>query len=399
MEQLPAGAGQAWGEISVARLPTDEGQEPRFVVVVRDISDRKRMDELLRTREQEFRATVEHSPDFTARYDKQCRRIYVNPALQAIFNLPVDGILGSTPEEFSVMQDASVFQQRIRGVLETGQPDRMEFSFVDAHGKEHWGDMRLIPEFGLAGEVVSVLCLTRDNTEQRQLRRDLEASTQMLRQLAARTEVAREDERRYLKRELHDELGQRLLALRWNISFLYIQLGAVHPAVRERAQQLLGAVDATIGVIRNVVTSLRPSALDMGIVAALEWLVSEYARQSDTQFELNICDGTLGMDDVRATAVFRIVQESLTNVVKHAQANKVDVALHSTETHFLLEVKDDGQGFNPSLVKDKSFGLLSVRERVLMLGGELDVSSAPGCTAIRVRFPIDKLQAHIQVET
>jgi signal transduction histidine kinase len=212
-----------------------------------------------------------------------------------------------------------------------------------------------------------------------------------MRWLASRNERVREDERKHLKRELHDELGQYLLALRLGVSVVELQFGANNALLREKTQRLTEIVDSAIKVVRNVVTSLRPAALDLGIVSALEWLVDEYDRfgGTDMRCELHVCEEDIELDDVRATAIFRIVQESLTNIVRHARASKVDITLGRSDAKYLLEVRDNGQGFEPDIRKEKSFGLVGIRERTLALGGEVDISSVPGQgTSIRVSIPV-----------
>jgi PAS domain S-box-containing protein len=381
--------GKFWFELSVSRKEMADGEEPRFIVLSRNITERKQAEELLHFLEQEFRAMVEHSPDIIARYDTQCRRIYVNSAMQAQFGLPIEKILGGTPLEISALPDAQAYSQRIQSVLRTGQESRMEFRYRDVQGGDHWGDMRLVPEFGLDGTVSSVLAVTRDITERKQMEHHLEESQLLLRQLAARNEAAREDERKSLKRELHDELGQYLLALRLGISVLDIEFGTSNALLQEKTQRLIQVVDSTIKVVRNVVTSLRPAALDLGIVSALEWLAGDYADRTGIQCALHICEDDIDLDDASATAVFRIVQESLTNIAKHAQASKVEIKLERNQANYLLEVRDNGRGFDPAIRKEKSFGLVSIRERAMMLGGEVDISSAPGrSTVIRVHIPV-----------
>ena len=212
-----------------------------------------------------------------------------------------------------------------------------------------------------------------------------------IRWLASRNERVREDERLHLKRELHDELGQYLLALRLGVSVVDMQFGGGNAPLREKTQRLIDIVDSAIKVVRNVVTSLRPAALDLGIVSALEWLVDEYDRfgGTDMRCELHVCKEAIQLDDARATAIFRIVQESLTNVVRHAHASKVDITLKRNDAKYLLEVRDNGNGFEPAVRKEKSFGLLGIRERALALGGQVDISSVLGQgTSIRVSIPI-----------
>lgn len=229
---------------------------------------------------------------------------------------------------------------------------------------------------------------TRDIIERKQLAESLEESQLLLRQLAARNEDAREDERRSLKREIHDELGQHLSALRMGISVVDIQLGRINSPLQEKTHGLIGVVDSTIKVVRHIVTALRPSALELGIVSALEWLAQECSKRTGIQCELCIFAGDLDMGDKHATAVFRIVQESLTNIVRHAQATHVKISLEQKEDHYFLEVRDNGVGFDPARRKETSFGLVSIRERALMLGGKVDISSVPGRTVVRVSFPV-----------
>lgn len=255
--------------------------------------------------------------------------------------------------------------------------------------------LTLLLLLGYAGYRVRIRRLVRRQAEleeqvheRKRMAQRLEESQQLLRQLAARNEDARENERRSLKREIHDELGQYLLALRLGISIVDLQLEENHSPLREKTQRLIAVVDTTIKVVRDVVAALRPSALDLGIESALEWLVGEYSERTGIQCELQVPEDDLDMDDKRVTAVFRIVQESLTNVARHAQATWVKISLEQKEGQYLLEVQDNGQGFDPSIHKEKSFGLVSMQERALMLGGEVEISSVPGRTEIRVHFPV-----------
>jgi signal transduction histidine kinase len=282
-------------------------------------------------------------------------------------------------------------------VLDSGLEDQMEGFFVDLHGSKHWGDIRFIPEFGVSGQVNSVLTVARDITERKRMELRLEETQLLLRLLAQRNETLREDERKHLKRELHDELGQSLLALRMGLSMLDIQFGSADALLRENARRMIGTLDSTIQVVRDVVTSIRPSSLDLGIVAALEWLVEEYQKFSESaiRYELHVCEGDIELDDARATTIFRIVQESLTNIVRHAQASQVDITLARIESHYLLEVRDNGRGFDTGTRKEKSFGLVSIRERALALGGDVEIDSAPNrSTAIKVKIPIHPIASN-----
>jgi signal transduction histidine kinase len=153
----------------------------------------------------------------------------------------------------------------------------------------------------------------------------------------------------------------------------------------------LGIADGTMQVVRNVIASLRPAALDAGIVAALEWQAAEFCRDGRVNCRLKIPNGDVVLDEARAVALFRIVQEALTNVVRHAQAKLVTISLEEVARHWMLEICDDGDGFDPMAIRTKSFGLMGMKERVLMLAGEISVLSAPGRgTSIIVSIPVDE---------
>ena len=214
--------------------------------------------------------------------------------------------------------------------------------------------------------------------------------TAELRELSAYRESAREDERKHIARELHDELGQSLTALRMQAALLRVRFGADIPGLNEQVLEMTELVDRTIGVVRNVATSLRPGVLDLGIGSALEWLADEFRRHSGLDCNLTLDLGEAQLGERHAVAVFRIVQESLTNVARHADASETAVSLRCTAQACELLVEDDGRGFDPARARPHSFGLLGIRERVLSLGGQVSIASRPGGrTRIVVQFPLD----------
>ncbi|CAB3661156.1 Serine/threonine-protein kinase PknD [Paraburkholderia sediminicola] len=227
-----------------------------------------------------------------------------------------------------------------------------------------------------------------DLTDRKEAEHRLRESYDMLRELTSRRETAREEERKHIAREMHDELGQYLTALRMRASALRMQFGNDRPGLFDGTRALIALVDETMQVVRGVITSLRPPALDAGIVAALEWLVAEFDRNGRTVCRLCVQDETIVMSEDRAIVLFRLVQEALTNVARHAAANEVIITLERTSDACVLEIRDDGQGFDAQAIRKTSFGLAGMEERVLMLGGRIEVVSAPGAgTAIKVSLP------------
>jgi PAS domain S-box len=227
-----------------------------------------------------------------------------------------------------------------------------------------------------------------DLTDRKEAEHRLRESYDMLRELTSRRETAREEERKHIAREMHDELGQYLTALRMRASALRMQFGNDRPELFDGTRALIALVDETMQVVRGVIASLRPPALDAGIVAALEWLAAEFDRNGRTVCRLRVQDETIVMSEDRAIVLFRLVQEALTNVARHAAANEVIITLERTPDACVLEIRDDGQGFDAQAIRKTSFGLAGMEERVLMLGGRIEVVSSPGTgTAIKVSLP------------
>ena len=201
-------------------------------------------------------------------------------------------------------------------------------------------------------------------------------------------ESAREEERKLIAQEIHDELGQHLTAIRMGTSLLRFQYGEQLPLLSEQVARLLSLIDQTVQVVRNISTSLRPSILNMGIAASLEWLTDTFKQQWAIACELHIHPEKVELDDASATAAFRIAQESLTNIARHAEATRVSVTFEQTASGWTLEITDNGKGFDQRGQPTTTLGLLGMRERGLTLGGTTSISSHIGSgTTVQLRVP------------
>ena len=226
----------------------------------------------------------------------------------------------------------------------------------------------------------------RQAAQNRQLRQEI-AEREL--DMRSKREEAREDERKHIARELHDELGQHLSAIRLELSFVRMRWGAENPELREKVQSVQKSIDGVIHVVRDLVTRLRPVVLDMGISSALEWLVCEFRTSSQMKCELQIDEQVADLSPWQTSTVFRLVQESLTNIGRHARARTAQVTLQRQSDAYVLTVSDDGLGFDPTKIGIKSLGLQGMRERAQMLDGQLDLRTRPGeGTNIVVTFPI-----------
>ena len=235
--------------------------------------------------------------------------------------------------------------------------------------------------------------ISRDITERKAVEFELAESRQHLREMTAKNEEQREMERKHIAREVHDELGQVLTALRMDISLLELRFGAFDPAFVSNVASMRSLADRALAGVRTVAENLRPVALNMGLHPAIEWLCHEAADRSslDCTFET---DGTVTeLSEERSVVLFRIVQESLTNITRYAHAAQVQVTLEYASHSLQLTVQDDGVGFDVKAAsRQKSFGLLGMNERALALGGQMDIASAPGeGTCIRVTIPTSTL--------
>jgi signal transduction histidine kinase len=223
---------------------------------------------------------------------------------------------------------------------------------------------------------------------------ELQKSQELLRQLAAYQEQVKEDERKRIAREIHDDLGQNLMALRIDMSILQSRTGSTHPLLNEKVVHAMHHIDNTIKAVRTIINNLRPSVLDLGLHAAIEWQVNEFSRRTGIECKITKDDTAteFELDDQRATALFRILQESLTNVARHAQATCVDIELQRQDDTFVMRIRDNGVGIYPGCRrKPNSFGLLGIGERISMLGGQFSVDSGPGKgTLLCISIPIEK---------
>jgi PAS domain S-box-containing protein len=257
------------------------------------------------------------------------------------------------------------------------------FDNVEENGE--WGeeDLALLRiSSGLIGNV-----LERKGAEE-----ELKSSREQLRNLSAHLQSAREEERRHIAREIHDELGQALTALKMDISWLINKLPESEKPLIKKTKSISELIDTTIQTGQRILTELRPGLLDdLGLVAAIEWQAEEFQKRTGIKCEATLDPEEIILDQDRSTAIFRIFQETLTNVARHANATKVKVNLKKKAEKLILKVKDDGRGITEKQISDpKSFGLIGIRERVHLFGGESKISGIRDKgTTVTVGIPLD----------
>jgi signal transduction histidine kinase len=223
------------------------------------------------------------------------------------------------------------------------------------------------------GTIVGIVEDFKDISERKRAERDQKESGERLRELTAHLQSIREEERSRIAREIHDELGQVLTALSLDVRWLHKRLPAEQGELQEKTRSMGALITTTVNSVSRICSELRPAILDdVGLSAAIEWQAGEFSARTGIACNIQTEPPEIRLSEELSVAIFRIFQETLTNIVRHAQASEVDVHLRLTPRDFLMRVSDDGVGMEATgPQKVDSFGLLGVKERVRGFGGEL----------------------------
>jgi len=379
-----------WLETDVAAI-----RAPRSSTVAeyhcssRDVSKYKKIERAIENVAREWRQTFDSAKDVIVMLNHELRVIRANRAATELFALPFQGILGKNLEELLGAEgQSSVFDMsRLQD-----SPSHREEEILLAE-RNAWVRCSLDPTFDEGGELTGCVVFISDVSERKRAEHKLRASLEQLRELSSHLQSVREEERARIAREVHDELGHALTALKMEVSWLEHHRGESGDSVSERTRSMSNLLDRTIATVRRIATELRPSVLDdLGLVAAIEWQAADFGERTGIATELSTPEGAVEIDRDRSSAVFRIFQEALTNVARHAEAERVSVSLAADEHRLLLRISDDGRGFDRHKVEGgRSFGLLGMRERALLLGGTVEISSpGNGGTEVRLEMPIEE---------
>jgi len=325
-------------------------------------------------------------------------------------------LLGQPISRFILKEDQDIFYLTRKRVFESGELLAFELRMVKHDGTLFWAHLTATAALGADGASELRIAVS-DITERKQLQLALAQqqhlvesvvnhppfglvadgkNRQMLvRELSKAANEALEAERRRTARELHDELGQSLTALKMDLASIRTGL-ASHPELERRAQGMHEILDATIAATRRIAANLRPLILDdLGLAAALDWLTQNFAKQTGIATDLVIDETVAQVPEPIASALYRIAQESLTNVTKYAQATTIEVRLERDGQWVQLLVRDNGRGIRAAdHNKRGAFGLLGMRERVMLLSGEILIGGEPGRgSQVCARIPLDAAEA------
>ncbi len=353
------------------------------------------LSEALLESEYRFQQLAENIDEVFWVVDYQSHRIlYVSPAYEQVWGRTRDSLYPNSRSFLETVHEDD--RERIRSAYEDEIGNRvspeLEYRIVRPDGSIRWISDRGFSIRDDTGQVSRFVRITEDVTERKRTAEELQYSFAELRALAAKLQSIREEERTRVAREIHDELGQALTAIKIDLSSFIFEHRHDSKAPPEKADAILKLVDQTIQSVRRISTELRPGILDdLGLFAAIEWATEDFEGRTGAKCHLVLPPDELLIDEERATALFRIFQETLTNVARHANATQLDIQLLGDNGYLSLEVRDNGKGLSEDqLFGSKSLGILGMRERALLLGGELTISGSPGKgTSVKARIPLN----------
>jgi PAS domain S-box-containing protein len=376
---------------------TEVAGQKFFTVILRDITQRKLAEKALRESEERVRLLLDSTweaiygidPSGTCTFcNAACLRVLGYEDPRDLLGRDMHGLIHHTRPDGSPypVEECNIYQAFRRGIPRHADDEVLWRADGTSFPAEYWSH-----PVHRGDELIGCVVTFLDITKRQQAETALRTSREQLRALAAHLESVREEERTRIAREIHDELGQLLTGLRFDLTRLATHLPAGQAAVRDDMRAMLTLVDSSIHAVRRIATDLRPRVLDdLGLVAALEWQAQEFQGRTGIPCRFLVDEAELGPDPKVDTAVFRICQETLTNVARHAGASQVTIRLQEEAGALVLTVADNGRGITDlGLANRTSLGLLGMRERARLLGGTVSIEGRPGeGTTVSVHIPL-----------
>ena len=379
-------------EASISQYSDEEGKH--LTVILRDVTERMRAQSQLAASAARMRGILDSAMDAIITVDEEQRVVLFNMAAESMFGTSREAALGAPLSTFIPERFRSTHAAHVRAF---GDGDASSRRMADA--RIVTGVRRNGEEFPIDaaishlrdGDNIFFTVILRDVSAREKALADLKRSKRELSELGAAAEATREQEKSRIARELHDELGQALTMMRMDVAWCKANLAGAHASAPAKLERMETLLKTTVAATRRISSDLRPLMLDdLGLVPALEWLAQNMTQRAGVACEFSIDDPAVALPPAHSTAVFRIVQEALTNIAKHAQATQAAIAVRRDGDALEIAIRDDGVGFvadDPR--KPESFGLLGLRERTSLLRGTATVETAPGAgTTIVVRLPL-----------
>jgi PAS domain S-box-containing protein len=392
-ERLLWNGKKVWFEFSNSFLELP-GYGKIVLSVINDITLRKLSEIKIQSSEKRFRTLFNNADD----------AVFVNrftPDLKLGEFTEVNNLacyrLGYAREEFLNLNPYMIFPKRYYPIVDAACKELANTGHAIFEAMQIRKDRTQIPVevkshmFELDGQQ-SILSIARDITERKLAEKRLNVTSQRLRNLASRLQTIREEERTVIAREIHDELGQSLTVLKIQTALLLNKLKSIKPDLKDKSDSIIDLIDQTVESVQKISAKLRPGILDeLGLVPAIEWQSQEFHNRTGILCECTLPKREILISDEKATAIFRIFQEALTNIARHSGAKRVSVIFKQINHTLLLEITDNGRGITLGQRNDSnSLGLLGMKERALVFGGQVKIHGVNGKgTNVKVQMPLD----------
>ena len=375
-------------EHSAAPILAAKGEVIGVVLVFRDVAERRQ--EQIATAEQA--ALLELTQDSVFVIDMEGTALFWSRGAEVMLGYTKAEAVGKIAHELLCTEFPKPFAEIIDELMRVGHWEG-DLIKTAMDGRRVVVAGRWALQWGKRDQAPRVLVINSDITERKRGEESLVLQKEQLRALAERLQWVREEDRKQVARDLHDQIGQILTAIKMDLTWMTRHLPESEGEVLARLRESIQSINDGVKAVRTICSGLRPGVLDdLGLAAAIEWQASEFSSRNGVPCKVSVPPVDLHLDGDRATATFRIFQECLTNVIRHAQAKSVRVDLSQEDENILLIVEDDGVGFHASNSSNAlgSLGLLGMKERAQFCGGDVHISSSVGRgTTVTVRVPVD----------
>ncbi len=381
-------------DVEVTAVPIRYEKKIGVQVIIRDISERKRAEERIIFERNRAENYLETAAMMMLAIDLNGKVMMINRKGAEILGYSKNYIIGKSWVDNFIPENSRKMVSRILKKTLKGEFEKLDYVENEVLCRYNklkvlgWHNNILKDE---EGKIIGTLSSAEDITESLRMQKEIERSREELQSLYQNLEKMRETERTELAREIHDDLGQSLTAIKIDLGSLKNELPDNVVKPKERIDEIRSLVDTTINTVRKISTELRPGILDeLGLSAAIEWQFDEFLKRNKIKGTLKVSPEEINLNDPISTAIFRVFQESLTNIARHSSAKKVLVNLKLKENQLNLTIRDDGVGIETEKLKSiKSLGLIGMRERINLIGGNIKIlPNRPHGTRISVTIPI-----------
>ncbi|MGC5699666.1 PAS domain S-box protein [Pseudomonas sp. NFXW11] len=370
-----------------------------LVVYLNDVTERRRALAALRESEARLQGIAANVPGLVFRLERapvtgQIDFAYISEGSESLVGYAPAVLAHRDMGLRSLVHpdDKASYHQTQDQALDTDSDWSWQGRILTRQGQQRWAEIKAITRRLDDGAFVWD-GIVWDISESKRIELELASSREQLRELSAHLESVREEEKARIAREVHDELGQMLTVLKLETSMCELAYAQLDPGLHERLNSMKRLIAQLFQLVRDVATALRPPILDAGIASAIEWQARRFEARTQIPCLVQVPEHLPRLSDAKAIGLFRILQEALTNVMRHAQAHTVELTLALEAGALCMSISDDGLGFDTASARPTSFGLVGMRERVLIMGGHLSLHSEPGeGTCLSVRVPLDPEQ-------